>query len=80
MSNKRMMAFIGSRLTPLFSHAGTVIYTQGDTNSGLCVISSGKAALIKPRYHNAIFYVIDPKPVDVGLDYLAAIGLEDQVV
>jgi hypothetical protein len=72
MSNKRMMAFIGSRLSPLFAHSGTVIYTQGDKNNGLNIISSGKAAIIKPRYHNAITYVIDPKPSkETGLEYLA---------
>jgi len=58
----RLLAFIGSRFKPLYAHAGTIFYRQGDKIDGLHVISSGKAALIKPRYHNAIFCVIDPHP------------------
>ena len=80
INNKRLLAFISSRLTPLFAFAGTIMYTQGDTNNGLLIISSGKAAMVKPRYHNAIFYVIDPKPKDTGMQTLASIGLEDNII
>jgi len=37
--------------------------------------------MIKPRYHNAIFFVIDPRPTsEFSGDYLAAVGLEDNVI
>ena len=36
--------------------------------------------MIKPRYHNAIFYVIDPKPANQNIDCLASVGWEDSII
>ena len=36
--------------------------------------------MIKPRHHNAIFYVVDPKPTDHNIDCFASIGWEDSII
>jgi predicted thioredoxin/glutaredoxin len=60
LNNKRLLTFLGSRFTPLFCQAGTNLYHEGDVINGLHVICSGKAAIVRARYSNAIFGVIDP--------------------
>jgi hypothetical protein len=72
------LTFIGTRFKPLFCPAGTNLYREGDSINGLHVISSGKAAIVRARYSNAIFGVIDPSKADAY--NLTHVGFEDTVI
>ena len=72
------MTFLGSRFKPLFCPAGTNLYREGDDIDGLHVISSGKGAIVRARYSNAIFGVIDPSKDDPY--NLKHVGFEDTVI
>ena len=64
-----MLTFIGNRLKPAFYLTQAYIYRQGDEINTFKFVIEGMAALVQPRYNNAIFAVIDPnlaKPAVLG--------------
>jgi hypothetical protein len=78
LNNRRLLTFISTRFIPLFCPAGTNLYREGDAIDGLHVISGGKAAIVRARYSNAIFGVIDPSKTDKF--NLKHVGLEDTII
>jgi hypothetical protein len=78
LQNRRLLTFISTRFKPLFCPAGIHLYNRGDPICGLHVISSGKAAMVRPRYSSAIYGVIDPSRANTY--NLSHVGLEDTVV
>lgn len=81
LRNKRLLAWIGHRLRPLFNYAGTYLYRQGDEISVLIIVMQGLSCFVAPKYHNQIFAVIKGgESVNKGDQTLQHIGYEDSVV
>jgi hypothetical protein len=60
LKNKRLLAYIGSRLRPQFTTYGAYVYREGEEITNFIIVTVGLAAFVQSNHKDSIFAVVDP--------------------
>ena len=66
MKNTQLLTIMGQNFRPQFYQVGQYLYRQGDEISTIQIMQEGVATFVQPRYHNAIFAIIDNKKESIN--------------